>query len=145
MSVLNVEIFFGGFWGRHFHFGGSFWGRDLYQKSMQQILMMPRDPKCLTFTVSERHELFRVLLQGAHAEVIIAWLFFLWLGEMVVLFFVFQDVLDTPCPHSLCQVEIPEIEFSIRPKAERRVDTIYNLILGCKDLGNIGRLGMLSV
>eukprot|EP00434_Breviolum_minutum_P039181 symbB.v1.2.034783.t2/scaffold4552.1/size38125/3 len=52
-----------------------------------------KDPKCLTFTVSERHDLFRVLLQGAHAE-----------------------------------VEIPEIEFSIRPKAERRVDTIYNLI-----------------
>ena len=54
-----------------------------------------RDGKCLTFTVSERHDLFRVLLQGAHAE-----------------------------------VEIPEIEFSIRPKAERRVDTIYNMMLG---------------
>eukprot|EP00435_Cladocopium_sp_Y103_P041751 s2830_g11.t1 len=53
------------------------------------------DGKCLTFTVSERHDLFRVLLQGAHAE-----------------------------------VEIPEIEFTIRPKAERRVDTIYNMMLG---------------
>lgn len=28
------------------------------------------------------------------------------------------------------QVEIPEIEFSIRPRAERRVDTIYNMRLG---------------
>ena len=124
--------FLGAFWGRNFHFGGSFWGRDLYQKPMQQILMKPRDPKCLTFTVSERHDLFRVLLQGAHAEVIIAWLVFCgWRRWLCCL-----------CPHSLCQVEIPEIEFSIRPKAERRVDTIYNLILGCKDLGNIGRLGM---
>ena len=85
--LLNVVIFFGAFWGRNFHFGG-FWGRDLYQKPMQQILMKPRDPKCLTFTVSERHDLFRVLLQGAHAEVIIwlLWLVgFLWLEEMVVL------------------------------------------------------------
>lgn len=132
-SVECCNLFFlGAFWGRNVHFGGSFWGRDLYQKPMQQILMMPRDPKCLTFTVSERHELFRVLLQGAHAEVIIAWLVFCgWRRWLCCL-----------CPHSLCQVEIPEIEFSIRPKAERRVDTIYNLILGCKDLGNIGRLGM---
>ncbi|CAK9075449.1 unnamed protein product [Durusdinium trenchii] len=51
------------------------------------------DGKCLTFTVSEREDLWRVVLQGARA-----------------------------------QVEIPEIEFSIRPKAERRVDTIYNMI-----------------
>jgi len=64
-----------------------------------RVLMRPEpsedllDGKCLTFTVSERHDLFRVLLQGAHAE-----------------------------------VEIPEIEFTIRPKAERRVDTIYNMI-----------------
>ena len=74
--LLNVVFF----WGDHF-------GEEICtKKPMQQILMMPRDPKCLTFTVSERHDLFRVLLQGAHAEVIIAWLFFMWLGEMVVLF-----------------------------------------------------------
>lgn len=33
-------------------------------------------------------------------------------------------------PAKLLQVEIPEIEFTIRPKAERRVDTIYNMMLG---------------
>ena len=131
-NVVECCIFFGGLFGEEI----------CTQKPMQQILMMPRDPKCLTFTVSERHDLFRVLLQGAHAEVIIAWLFFFVVGGDGCVVFVFQDVLDTPCPHSLRQVEIPEIEFSIRPKAERRVDTIYNLILGCKDLGNIGRLGM---
>merc|ERR1719343_341918 len=27
-----------------------------------------------------------------------------------------------------CDIEIPEIEFAIRPRAKRRVDTIYNLI-----------------
>ena len=56
-------------------FGGMILGkRFCSKKPMQQILMKLRDPKCLTFTISERHELFRVLLQGAHAEVIIAWL-----------------------------------------------------------------------
>lgn len=45
------------------------------------------------FTVSEREDLWRVVLQGPN-----------------------------------CTVEIPEMEFAIRPKAHRRVDTIYNMI-----------------
>mmetsp|Transcript_56534 Transcript_56534/g.165322 ORF Transcript_56534/g.165322 Transcript_56534/m.165322 type:complete len:352 (-) Transcript_56534:69-1124(-) len=47
------------------------------------------------FTVTEREDLWRVVLQGPH-----------------------------------CTVEIPEIEFAIRPQAHRRVDTIYNMIAG---------------
>lgn len=46
-----------------------------------------------TFTVSERDDLWRVVLQGPRAN-----------------------------------VEIPEIEFMIRPQTNRRIDTIYNLI-----------------
>lgn len=54
------------------------------------------------FTVTERDDLWRVVLQGPRAE-----------------------------------VEIPEIEFGIRPKACRRVDTIYNMIAGAIfDLGD---------
>lgn len=54
------------------------------------------------FTVAERDDLWRVVLQGPRAE-----------------------------------VEIPEIEFGIRPKACRRVDTIYNMIAGAIfDLGD---------
>ncbi len=83
---MGVLVFF---W---FFFVFVFW--KFVPKKMRQILMncttcefvleirnsfwlrmtKPRDPKCLTFTVSERHDLFRVLLQGAHAEVIIGWL-----------------------------------------------------------------------
>eukprot|EP00411_Alexandrium_monilatum_P109255 CAMPEP_0175688302 /NCGR_PEP_ID=MMETSP0097-20121207/28811_1 /TAXON_ID=311494 /ORGANISM="Alexandrium monilatum, Strain CCMP3105" /LENGTH=401 /DNA_ID=CAMNT_0016995315 /DNA_START=1 /DNA_END=1204 /DNA_ORIENTATION=+ len=49
----------------------------------------------MLFTVTEREDLWRVVLQGARAT-----------------------------------VEIPEIEFAIRPQASRRVDTIYNMIAG---------------
>eukprot|EP00930_Biecheleria_cincta_P071269 TRINITY_DN58784_c0_g1_i1.p1 TRINITY_DN58784_c0_g1~~TRINITY_DN58784_c0_g1_i1.p1 ORF type:complete len:337 (+),score=62.14 TRINITY_DN58784_c0_g1_i1:81-1091(+) len=54
-----------------------------------------------TFTVSEREDLWRVLLQGPMAS-----------------------------------VEIPEIEFAIRPQEHRRVDTIYNMI--CAAIFNLG-------
>mmetsp|Transcript_96824 Transcript_96824/g.312686 ORF Transcript_96824/g.312686 Transcript_96824/m.312686 type:complete len:360 (-) Transcript_96824:115-1194(-) len=47
------------------------------------------------FTVTEREDLWRVVLQGPR-----------------------------------CTLEIPEIEFSIRPQTNRRVDTIYNMIAG---------------
>jgi len=47
----------------------------------------------ITFTVAEREDLWRVVLQG-------------------------------PC----ADIEIPEIEFGIRPRETRRVDTIYNII-----------------
>merc|ERR1740121_1659495 len=59
---------------------------------------IPRDeisgPGChVTFTVSDREDLWRVVLQGPNAD-----------------------------------IEIPELEFGIRPKDVRRVDTIYNII-----------------
>lgn len=47
----------------------------------------------ISFTVSDRQDLWRVVLQGPRAD-----------------------------------VEIPEIEFAIRPKDRRRIDTIYNMI-----------------
>jgi len=54
------------------------------------------------FTVVDREDLWRVVLQGPRAE-----------------------------------VEIPELEFGIRPKAHRRVDTIYNMLAGAIfDLGD---------
>lgn len=48
----------------------------------------------------------------------------------------FRQSRAEPSPAVVGQVEIPEIEFSIRPKAERRVDTIYNMRHG----DNHGRL-----
>jgi mediator of RNA polymerase II transcription subunit 31 len=52
-----------------------------------------REPRRIALTVSERDDLWRVVLQGPRAT-----------------------------------VEIPEIEFAIRPESKRRIDTIYNLI-----------------
>lgn len=47
----------------------------------------------IAFTVADREDLWRVVLQGPR-----------------------------------CDIEIPEIEFAIRPRERRRVDTIYNII-----------------
>jgi len=48
---------------------------------------------CIVFTVSQREDLWRVVLQGPRAN-----------------------------------IDIPELDFAIRPKTNRRVDTIYNMI-----------------
>lgn len=120
------------------HFGEEIWW-NLSQKPMQQILK-PRDPKCLTFTVSERHDLFRVLLQGAHAEVIIwlLWLVgFLWLEEMVV-YVVLGDFLV------FVRWRFQRLSFqSDRRQNEELIPftTWYWDARWCKD-GNIGMLGM---
>lgn len=67
----------------------------------------PEDPsqcraKRISFTVTEREDLWRVVLQGSQAT-----------------------------------IEIPELEFAIRPEAHRRIDTIYNFIAAAVyNLGN---------
>ena len=131
-EVVEGCIFLGGCWGRNlYHFGGSFWGRNL-MKFVPKICNAA-DFEAKGSKVLNLHRLWAPRLipcstpgstcRGHHLVTLVGWFFVVGGDGCVCCVGRFPR---------LCQVEIPEIEFSIRPKAERRVDTIYNLILGCK-------------
>ena len=89
----------------------------------------------LTFTVSEREDLWRVVLLGPRAQV--ASLGFRFrVGNPQPPNLHFQHVQTYKSPQTLHsfrplsprQVEIPEIEFLFQPKNRRCVDTVYNMI-----------------